>query len=192
MSGAFARLAPTGVAAAVDFQNGDPLRPVAEWPPGVPGESHAWLVLGVAHGRVPTLWRVLDFDNKHGEEPVGSRIAGVVDSLLAHFAGEGTRAFYLPSKSGWEQPVGHAGHLFAWLPELTPAGQEQRLVEGLERVLGRHPAALSAYERARVGLDPDLRIFFPPDDDVGAALSLTPVVKLYDFRRAWVRFSRLD
>jgi len=191
VSAGFDRLAPSGVWAAVEDPSTGRLAPVADWPTHA-SRKDAWLILGVAHGRLPTSWRALDFDNPDGDPGVGDAISTLVHDLIGDLAARGVPAFAFPSRSGFRRPRGRAQHLYAWMPAATPEVQEDFLLAALARALGRRPEHLSRRDRLAHGLDPDLHLFFPPAEDVGAALAVAPCGRLPHFRRQWARVSRSD
>jgi hypothetical protein len=168
---------------------GTRLIPVGDWPEGT--EAGTWLVLGVAHGRIPTRWRVLDLDNPARDPNVAAAIDALGRRLVGTLAASGHRSFFFPSRSAIEYGSG-AGHLYAWFPELTPEEQEARLLTALSVALGRTPAALSPGERQETGLNPGLHVFFPPREDVGAALSVAPLAAIARFRTLWEVFVGSD
>lgn len=190
MRGGFEALVPPGIVAAVEEPRTGRLRPVRDWPASQADEE-GWLLLGVAH-RTVTPWRVLDLDNKEGDPAVGQRLWAFSKTLIARLGAEGLNAFSFPSRTGVRYPDGQAQHLFVWMPDVGPEDQERQILSLMAETLGRAPAALSPDERRAAGLDRDLHLFFPPAEDVGAALSVAPLRALLRFRDRWAGFSGLE
>ena len=159
--------------------------PVNDWPSET--ESGDWLVLGVTRARIPTRWRALDLDNKAGDPRVAAAIDALSGRLIRECAAAGHPSFWFPSRSGLEAGSG-AGHLYCWLPELDAAEQEACLLRALSVALGCVPSALSFSERMQTGLDGNLQVFFPPRENVGAALSIAPLGALVRFKQQWEVF----
>lgn len=182
-------LAGAGVA-VVTHRSGAADVVVDSWDMARRQDPGAWLTL-VASEAARTAWLAVDFDNKTGDGAVGAAIVRLAGQVFTAAGQEQVRAFWWPSRSGARWPAGGAGHAFFWLPDEDAARARARVRAWIERALARPLQRMARGERAASGLDPDLRIFFPPDAPVRARLSLCAVGDTLEFARVWAGFCGL-